>query len=127
MNTEIKNIEFGESYLLGWKFEDATFLLYTELLLTENHPNWEEFDSNQEFGCYKLTVIKFKGVSNIVGIDSDFHLPELNKNLPEYKEYSEINSFEVINHNAFISLDTGDIKVSFSELNLEILNSKRFM
>ena len=127
MDTLIEYIEFSDSYILGWKYENNVFILFTELLLTENHPNWSKFDSKREYGCYKLGIFRFYQATSVSGINIAVYPLKRNLELDEYVDYAEIDLVEIKNQTAIFYLDTNPIEVNFSTFELEILDSANFI
>jgi hypothetical protein len=85
MNTHgIDAVDFSDSYLLGWKQEHDSVVLFLELLLTEAHPHFEPFDEEQEYGCYKLGSFIFNHVTHLQGLST--------------ADYGQINELKLGSH-----------------------------
>lgn len=84
-----EEIEFGDSYLLGWEREGERLTLYFQLLLTSLHPQFEPYDRRKEYGCYKLGRIIATGCRVVRGLPSDSRALKWNLELPEFDDVAE--------------------------------------
>ena len=90
-----EEIEFVDSYLLGWEREGERLTLFTELPLTSLHPQFEPYDRRKEHGCYKLARIVASGCRAVRGLPSASKAPEWSSDLPEFEDVGSIYVLEV--------------------------------
>lgn len=111
MNKEFKNIELSESVILGWEVTGNTVTLYIEFLLTGAHKEFVKFDSNTQFGCYKIGQVIFDNTRNVNGFNADVLKPCWNENLNEYTDVYEIDSF--VYENSLVKIQSNNLLISF--------------
>lgn len=126
MKSQLKNIVFLESFLLGWKVDDQTLVLYLELFLTKKHLQFEKYDPKVSIGCYKLGILTCNNPTQLSGMATISKKPKWNPSLQEYFDESEIDKFDVEENSAFVELDSESFHFKFETLKLEVLDQKRF-
>ena len=89
-----EEIEFVDSYLLGWEREGERLTLFFQLLLTSLHPEFEPYDRRKEYGCYKLGRLVATGCRVVRGLPSDSRALVWNPELPEFEDVAETIFFE---------------------------------
>ncbi len=102
----IEAVDFTESYLLGWKKEHDSVVLFLELLLTEEHPQFQPFDEEHEYGCYKLGSFIFNPVTQLQGLPKSEIKPRWNETVGEYDDVTEIN--EISFEDKYVQIETDD-------------------
>jgi len=106
----IDAVDFTDSYLLGWKKTHHFVVLFLELLLTEEHPQFQSFDEEQEYGCYKLGSFIFNPVAQLQGLPKPEIKPRWNETLNEYEDITEIN--EIFFEDAYVQIETDDHSIT---------------
>ncbi|MEK8018718.1 MAG: hypothetical protein VSS75_017740 [Candidatus Parabeggiatoa sp.] len=102
----IEAVDFTDSYLLGWKKVHDSVVLFLELLLTEEHPQFQPFDEEQEYGCYKLGSFIFNPVTQLQGLPQSEIKPRWNETLKEYEAITEIN--DIFFENEYVQIETDE-------------------
>lgn len=121
-----EEIDFTNSYLLGWKLSPKTLSIYLELHLLPNHKKYHPFDSKKEFGCYKLGIMKFYEVDQVVGFSSENVLPRWNAVLAEYEDIEEINACQWTKNRILMEADTLSISFEFGKAEIVYLDATQF-
>lgn len=115
------NIVFEDSYVLGWVLSVKKLLLFLQLLLTKNHPEFEDYNEETEFGCYKLAVIRFNDALSIEGLPLNMIIPKWDSKLKEFIDVAEINEVKEIGNNIIFKTDDYDITVRCDDIDVSIL------
>ena len=115
----IEAIDFTDSYLLGWKKAHDSLVLFLELLLTKEHPQFQPFDEKHEYGCYKLGSFIFKPVVQLQGLPKSEIKPCWNETLEEYDDIGEIN--EILFENEYAQIETDDNLITIHCLEAELI------
>jgi hypothetical protein len=90
-HTALENIDFTESYLVGWDVKPEETLLFVQILLLERHLEFRSYDEKKEFGCYRLAVVRFRQAVETKGIEGR-RFPKRARVLDEFEDIDEIES-----------------------------------
>ncbi len=126
MKNGLENILLSESLILGWETKGTDTILYMEFFLTNLHNNFVDFDTKLEYGCYKIGKIIFVNTRNIEGLEIETLLPKWYKELGEYQEVFEINSFFLLDTKIEFISDEVIIALNFDDFIVNIENSAKF-
>jgi hypothetical protein len=124
--SQLKDIEFRESYILGWEVVDTKLILYLEFLLTDSHEAFTAFDPLLYYGCYKIGLIEFHEIRDLRGLKSQTQLPVWNEQLSEYIDLFEIESFELKESTMIIESDKSEINCRFNKFRVTILDLNKY-
>ncbi len=116
-----KNIVFDDSYVLGWILYAKKLLLFLQLLLTKDHPEYEDYNEGTEFGCYKQAVISFNDALSVEGLPSNMIIPKWNSKLKEFIDVTEINEVKETGENNIFKTDDYELIIRCSEIEISIL------
>lgn len=115
------NIVFCESYILGWLLNEKKLLLFLEVLLSKDHPEFVEYNNKTEFGCYKLSVMSFNNVQYIKGLPFNALIPVWNSELKEFIDETEINKLIKNEEIYIVSSDNFELTVKCSDVKISII------
>lgn len=124
MNIDLKNIDFSDSYLLGWKRESDKLTLYVELLLTEEHELFRKYNYETEYGCYKLGKFVISSIKLLKGLPCEKKEVTWNEKLNEHRDVAEIESLTIY-ENSKLSIKTDEFEIIISGNNIELLFEER--
>jgi hypothetical protein len=116
-----KNIDFTESFILGWKKELSSLKIFCEFFLLPEHPLYKVFDKGKEYGCYKLgaLVIDLPMIGKIP-LGDNFE-PKWNNLTNEYEDVFDIDFFEISNGNELrIESENLDLLIIGKSISIEL-------
>ena len=116
----LEHVVFEESYLLGWAVRPDEVLLFLQVLLTPEHPSYRPYDERTEFGCYRLGVLRFSGVTSTTGVAGQ-RLPIRPPGAAEFTDIDEINEVVFSENSVRIEGDETTMHVACAAVRLDVL------
>lgn len=112
MIEHFEKIWWEDSWLLGWEKVDDQLILFVDLHILGDHPNFTLYDRKKEFGCYKTARLVVGGLQSLSGLPSDRHAVEWNGALEGYKDVGDIDVIEVGKEDGKLAMEVGAANAS---------------
>lgn len=126
MIEDIEHFIWDHSYLLAWDYAGDSLKLWLELMLSDQHPRFEEYDRKQFAGCYKLGLLTFHGIKDLKGLPQPRAPLQWKPELEEYHDRAEFEEVNMENGWATFSAEGFDLVFAFGDLALTLLVGERF-
>lgn len=108
----IENLQFIDSFIVGWDINEKQISIYLEVILLESHKYFQPFKEKNDFACYKNCILLINEYTKCLGFPCKKQEKVWDKQLKEYSDFGEIDSFNIEKKESKLSIEADDLCIN---------------